>query len=139
MICRDADWLRAIVTHPKVWPWVSEDGYEPSKYEPQFSTSVYLKTSEAGFLSFKPVTRCCCEVHICMLPKVRDALEQARRALAWMAERGIKRFMAKIPSVNKHAIRLARQCGFIECGRLHSVCARGGKMVDLIVMEASHA
>lgn len=85
------------------------------------------------------MTWTCCEVHICMLPKVADAELQAVAALKFMGMRGVQKFVAQIPTVSRHAVRFARRVGFVECGRIRGACTKGGKMVDLLVMEAPSA
>jgi putative hemolysin len=134
----DVGYICSIAKHPRVWPWISEDPDSPDHYMPETDRTVYLKV-EGGYLSFKPFTRACWEVHICMLPKAKDVREKVLACLEWMARRGVSRFMVKIPVINRHAIRLAKSVGFSECGTVEKCVLRRGKMIDMVLMRYQYA
>ena len=130
----DASYIKAIATHPRVWPWISEDEDRPEDYEPDMRRTAYVRVP-GGYLSFRPFTRSCWEVHICMLPKTRDVKEKTKAALDMMRAHGIASFLAKIPAPNRHALKLAESLGFVECGRVPKCVHRGGEMVDFVLMR----
>lgn len=127
------EYIRAIATHPRVWPWISEEEDDPSKFVPDFARTIYLRV-DGGYLGFRPFTRSCWEIHISLLPKTAQAAEKALAAIGWMRAYGVPQLLAKIPAPNRHAIRLAKAVGFRECGRV-SACVHRGAMHDMVLME----
>lgn len=130
----DVGYISSIAKHPRVWPWISEDQDSPDHYMPETDRTVYLKV-EGGYLSFRPFTRACWEVHICMLPKSKDVKEKVLACLEWMARRGVSRFLAKIPSENWHVVALAKSCGFNNVGVIRESWLRNGRLIDTVLME----
>lgn len=126
----DAAWIRAVATHPDVWPWIS-DGAPSHTYRPDIEGAIYLRTGP-GFMSFKPWTKGWWDVHIAMPRKSPTALHVALSGLEWMANNaGARGFVARMAARNRAVLALARECGFRECGRIPG-CIRGN---DMILME----
>lgn len=125
----DKAWIKSIVTHPEIWPWLS-DGGSPANYEPNMG-AVYLRAGP-GFLAFRCWTPGWWDVHIAMPRKSPAAAEFVPSALDWMRrEMGARGFVARMSAENRAVLRLARAVGFSECGRVRG-CIRGH---DMVLME----
>ena len=126
--------VRAVVTDPKVWPWVSEDGFHPDDYTPD-PNGVYLKAGN-GFMSFKPWTRGWWDVHIAMPRKSGRPDAEVLDCLRWMRENaGAVGFVARIPGENIAAYKLATRVGFMLAGRIRGCVTRGGVEMDMYILE----
>lgn len=127
----DAAKMRAVLGHPGVLPWVAPDGWSPEEFDAGDSVCVDLGRGFASFAKWSPDYWVC---HIAMLPKSPPVAADAMKALAWMeAEHGAKGFVANIPAINFAARRLARICGFDECGRVPSAVPIGRTRSDVVI------
>lgn len=140
----DRELIRHIITHPKVWKWMAEDGVSSDSWEPVIDPRVwYVVAAEnkdlIGLFVFSPRTSVEYEVHLAVMPLAwHRATETAQRVIAWAWEHiGCERIVAWIPVDNKHALRLARKSGFTEFGLDHGAYRRGGKLLDIRFMGIS--
>ncbi len=125
----DAQFIKSVITDPEVWPWVS-DGGSPANYEPNMG-EIYLRVG-AGVMLFRPWAGAWWDVHIAMPRKCAAAVGFVGAAFQWMREQmGARGFVARMSSVNRAVLRLARAVGFKECGRVRG-CMRGH---DMVLME----
>lgn len=127
-VTTDAEWIRSIITHPQVWPWVAPRGTDPATYEP--GPGVYTRC-ERGLMYFAPWTTQWWDVHIAMLPKSPPAGDFVRASLEHMRQNGARGFIARIPAYNAQVLRLAKREGFTLCGSV-SRCFNGS---DLLILE----
>lgn len=131
----DVAFIRSVITHPRVWPWVSEDGQRPEDYQPLISPLVhYLRLGDAGVVSFYARGAVMFEGHVAMLPKVRSD-EFVRAAIAWMWENTpAQKLICKIPAPNRHAIWYAMRAGFRVEGRITNAFLKNSALHDLVVL-----
>lgn len=134
----DVEFLRSIFTHPRVWPWVSEDGQRPQDYQPLIHPAVhYLRNGDAGVISFRPLNSVLYECHVAMLPGVRsDAFAQAAASWMW-AHTPAQKLIVNVPSCNRAAVAYARRAGFTQEGRITRAFLRNGQLHDIVVMGRS--
>lgn len=74
------------------------------------------------------------EVHIAMKKGATGVHVFTERALDEMRRRGARKFLAPIGDWNKAALRLARQCGFVEEGRVSGAWTRNGVPHAMVLM-----
>src|SRR5579859_528465 len=122
---KDLELIKTIVTHPYIWPGVSDDfSPEPEKWQPMDpEVWTYLTVSEAGELlglwALVPLSTICWEVHTCLLPKAygSTAIAAAESGVQWVFSRtACKRIVTNVPAYNRLALRFAKACGFTEYG-----------------------
>lgn len=132
----DADWIRSVVTHPRVWPWVSDDDQKAENYRPSLSQSTYyLRYGDYGFFSFKPLTSIALEIHACLLPKAPAVDEAARAAIDWIFENTTAlKLVFTTCETHRHAAELARRVGFEDEGRMKNAILWRGKVRDILIL-----
>lgn len=131
----DVAFLKGIATHPRVWPYITEDGCDAAAYEPVISPMVhYLRYENKGFFQFAMMNRVMYACHVSMLPKV-NADEAAKKAIQWMWENTeAQKLVCYLAPIKRHAIRFAQRAGFVEEGRLRAAFLLHGTLHDLIIL-----
>jgi hypothetical protein len=132
----DREFIRSIVTHPRVWARVASDGLNPDEYEPVIHPRVHYLTDGRGFFSWKPLSTVCYEGHIAHLGS--DAEAFANQACEWMFANGAKKLAILCPSYNWHAKSMALRVGFRCEGLLTSAVEWRGRLHDLTLMGMSY-
>ena len=135
--------VKAIITHPDIWPLASDDGSpDPENFEPADDPRlVYLLASDggrpAGVFVMVPVNAVTWDVHDVMLPGYQGlkAVVAARLALDLaFAETGARKLTAAIPESNQRAIRFALRLGFRMEGVSPKSFLRNGNLEDRIML-----
>ena len=130
-LIRDPARLIEVLKHPGVLPWVAPDGCLVEDFD--FSSRMYLDLGR-GYASFGKWAPDFWDVHVAMLPKSPPVAPLMRSALKGMEDvHGAMGFIANIPAINFPARRLARLCGFDECGRIPGAVVIGGGRVDITI------
>lgn len=139
----DYDLVRRIVTHPQLWPHVSDDasGRAEDYQPPRDRDSWYVLVRDAGELLGMFVFRMrpeYAEVHTCLLPDAwgARALQAAREVIGWLFTTAVDcpRILTAVPTPNRLALRLARKAGLRERGRFYGVYQKNGVAFDEIVL-----
>lgn len=137
--------VRRIVTHPKVYPFLSDDGSPPaSEWEPSQNGGVYYVLVEddgepVGVLMFTPHNSICYEGHTALLPVVwgKGAEIGAMTAL-WMFENTpCRRIIGNAPIFNLRALSYAQRAGMHVFGVNERSYLKGGVLYDQIVLGMS--
>ena len=161
----DAALIRAIVTHPRLWPHVGDD-FTPcaDAWRPEFAPYLlYLLCKdaheplrggrdEAALLS-EPKTPedvlglwlfvirgACWETHACMLPGVwgAQATRCAREMFAWLwRSTPCRRLIASIPAYNRPALAFAARIGMTRFAVNERSYLRDGVLYDQILFGLS--
>ena len=145
---RSEDWelIKKIVTHPRVYPAVSDDFSPPaSEWEPikhQDAWYVIARDGEdvLGLWALFPDSRICWKVHTCLLPKSYG--ERARVAVrgfsAWVwANTPCLRVITDVPDYNRLAMNFALEAGLTEFGVNRKAYMKNGKLHDLVMLGIS--
>lgn len=134
----DVDFLVSIFTHPRIWPWVSEDGQRTEDYRPIIHPRVhYLRLDDRGVIAFRAVGAVMYESHVAMLPGVRSD-DFACACVRWMWDNTeARKLTANIPARNRAAIAYARRAGYTQEGRITGAFLSRGKLHDMIMMGVS--
>ena len=133
----DAAVVKRIITHPKVYPWISDDNSPaPEEFEPTIHPAIlHLLCIEGkeciGLWTFIPHTSACWEVHTYLLPKhgMKRGRQAARMALdvVW-ANSTCRRIFANVPDFNPLALKFALDVGFVEFGYNPASLLKNGKL-----------
>lgn len=133
----DADLVRSIIMHPKLWPWTHADGVDD--FVPDFEAQIIAVCSAdcepAGVLQFEPLEDRVWRGHFAFLPQFwgRIALNLARFGLSWaLVGLDAERIVGDVPADNRRALAFTRRIGFQEIGPLDRTITRRGQTVPFI-------
>lgn len=139
---RSTDWplIRQIMTHPRVWPHISDDySPAPADFQPNPDPGLcYVVVEDGpvtlGLFLLEPHGGVHAEVHTCLLPAgwIRDSREIARQAMAWLWANcpQVERLTTTVPRNNSLALRFAQALGMVEYGVNPKSFQKGGVLVD---------
>ncbi len=143
---RDLETVRTIMTHEKVWPYITDDA-APSveSFVPVDSDYVcYLLCFDGdeilGLWMFVQTNAVLLEVHTCLLPKhgFARSREAAKKAAEWIWENTTcQRIWTQVPKNNRIALNFAKAAGMEECGVQPNSFLKDGKLKDLIQLGVS--
>jgi hypothetical protein len=140
--------VREIITHPKVWRWLSDDSFPPKELycPPDNGAVLYLLVTDTdtgevfGLYITHPITSALWEVDHALLPTAYGppafAIGRAFEAWLW-ANTSAETVLGLTPLDNRLAIRYARRLGMQESGRIPRAICRGGEFHDFIVFTKS--
>ncbi len=143
---RDWDTIKAIVTHPKIYPHISDDGSPASdEWEPIQNESVwYVLVKDDGLVLglwiLIPENYVCWKIHTCLLPVAYG--EKAKIAVAALApwvwqNTGCMRVITDVPAYNRVALRFARAAGLEEYGVNPRSYMKNKNLYDQILLGIS--
>lgn len=136
--CSDCYVITSIVTHPQVYPYVSDDNSPPPEEfklpelgSDFFAVSCFDGGHIVGCFLFIKKTDNRCEIHTCMLPAARGKAVDFGHLVVKMIfnETPFSEIVTFIPMTNQKAKRVAIKCGFVEIGD-HSPMAIGGELIE---------
>jgi RimJ/RimL family protein N-acetyltransferase len=143
---RDWDLIKSIVTHPKVYPHVSDDfSPSPGFWEPIESEQVWYVTVRdgcelLGLWAFIPENHICWKVHTCLLPIAygQRAARAAKEMARWVWENTpCLRLITDVPAYNLLAHRFAERAGMVEFGVNPASYQKNGVLYDQIMLGMS--
>lgn len=139
----DYDLIREIMTHPKMWSWISDDfAGAPDQFQPaRHPELLYVLVRDGeellGMFLLVPHSPIMIEVHTCLLPNAWGlrASSAARDLPKWLAlNTRCKRLITQIPDYNRLAVRFAESAGMEEYGRNLKAYMKNGELRDLVLM-----
>lgn len=139
----DAALIRRCLTHPKIWPHISDDGSPPAeRFEPHIGPPLlYLAAFEGtelgGVWLYHPHNHVTFEVHTCCLPAWWGprALTAARLSLRWMIDyTPCRKVITHVPKGNRLAYRFALRVGMTDEGLNRRSFLRHGVLHDQHVL-----
>lgn len=118
---QDLELVRHLITHPSIWPEVTDDfSGNPEDFVP-FNHPLILhllvkdeQSQLMGMWRFTAHNTVCWEVHTCILPehRGRKAIHAGREALHWIwTNTRCLRLITNVPEHNRKALWFAKQCG----------------------------
>lgn len=139
----DRELIRQIITHPKIYPMVSDDGAPSGEaFQPPKLPFVLVRDGEevlGGFL-LEPQNVATVKIHTCLLPNAWGprAKRAAEEMQQWVwANTGFVRINTDIPEYNRLAIRFARQAGMRQFGLNPKSYRKNGKLYDQLELGLS--
>lgn len=141
--CHDAELIEKTITHPKLYPHVSDDGCpDAGEFHAQLADSMYYMAAHdgdryLGLFLLHPHNLICYEVHTCLLPEAWGALsvECGKAVVQWMFNNTpCQRVITNVPKYNRLALRLARNVGMTEFGVNAKSFLKNGILHDQIML-----
>lgn len=131
-IANDKETIARIAKHPKVRKWICDDF--TIDFE-QDDKSLYLLWEDTACVSAQALNGIMAQVHIMALPEAwGQGVEIALAAKRWFFEKTrLQKLVAFIPDNNKPAIKLARDAGMKQEGRIKEAFSKGFRLRDLII------
>ena len=142
----DAVLIREIMTHPKIWPWITDDGspaaadFEPAIHPSLWYVLAFDGEELMGLWLFAAQSSACFEAHTCLLPGQRGerAGEAAKQVIAWIwANTPCRRIFTNVPRFNRAALYFAVRAGLIRFGVNEQSFLKHGKLYDQILLGLS--
>lgn len=142
----DYDLIRAVLTSPEMYPWISDDGSPAAAdYQPPVSDAIwYILVSDQGQLlglwMLVPRNAIEYEVHTCLLPGhgFRRARQAAREGIAWVwAHTPARRLITGVPAYNRIAYQFALDAGFAPIGVDRKSYLKDGILYDQALLGLS--
>ena len=143
---QDADLVREILTHPKLYRRMSDDGCPaPEEFYPEISENLsYILAIDQGrilgLFLFHPHNAVTFEVHTALLPHAWGpaAVEAARGVVRWFFHNtNCQRIITSVPRSNRLALKLARRAGFKQWGTNSRSFLKNGQLEDLLMLGIS--
>ncbi len=142
----DYQLIRTIVTHPKLYPHLTDD-FSPSAedFRPvEHETYAYLIVRDGdellGLFFFHPHTASIWEVHTCLLPGAWGdrGKEAALLSRQWVWDNlTCIRLITNVPSYNRLALRFAQAAGMEQFGVNPDSFVKGNKVYPLLMLGVS--
>lgn len=142
---QDMALVKKIITHPKLWPYLSDDfSPPPEQFEPaQAEGIIYLLVSEEnrtlGCFLLHSHSAIVWEVHTCLLPEAWGKSEEATKGgTEWVwSNLPCMRLITNVPNNNKLALRLAKRSGMQQFGCNPDSFAKAGKVYSMAMLGIS--
>jgi RimJ/RimL family protein N-acetyltransferase len=143
MLSEDREFIRQTMTHPKIWPYISDDyARKSADFMPAMHGSFRYLTPEhqgkrVGVFFYHPHSTVLWEVHTCVLPEFwgEPATTAARAGLAWMIENTpCRKVITHVPRTNQKARMFALRVGLKDEGVNRASFLKDGDLVDQYLM-----
>lgn len=142
---QDAKMIEMIITHPEVYPYVSDDGSpEPEDFSAEGIVSnqdVYallvLDKCVMGMFMFHRHNAITWEIHTCLLPGHRGkrGLQAARLCAGWMFDNTpCRKIVTHVPAGNEPALKFAINGGMTIEGVNRQSFLKNGVAIDQAVL-----
>lgn len=138
--------VREIMTHPKVYPWIADDGspaveeFQPVEHPAFWYVLAFEEEELLGLWLFSPQNSICWEVHTCLLPGhgFRRAREAAAAMALWIWENTpCRRIVTNVPRFNRTARTFAEAAGMTRCGVNLRSYMKNGELHDQLMLGMS--
>lgn len=139
----DLEFVRTVMTHPKIWDGISDDGSPPpDQFSPADSPAIHYvvahdETGLIGVWAFYPQNSVCFDVHTMMMPRARGrrAVDAAQSVAAWMFEQtACKKITTTVPSCNPQALWFAKKAGMKVIGVNEKSFVKNGEIFDQTIL-----
>ena len=133
----DAAYIKAVITHPAIWQWVSDDDCIEQDYWPVIHEAISYLVPESdgvalGVLMLIKCNAVTVELHTALLPEHRkDIVEVFAKLKEWASDKGYTRIRTWIPAHNRHAYAASKRVGFELVGTEAKAFKKDGHLHDL--------
>jgi len=148
--CSNLALIRAILTHPLVYPHISDDGSpEAEEYQPIDHPAIWYVLARdvapeqediLGVWMFTPQNAVCWEVHTALMPIAYGmrALNAARMLPEWIWENTpCRRIVSTVPTTNRLALYFAVDAGMKIYGVNEASWLKNGRRCDQVCFGLS--
>lgn len=135
----DMSVVREIMLHPKVFPYLHDDGiddFNPDDVE-HIHWMLISDDAPAGVFMVYAHNSICYEMHTAILPRIwgSQAAHAAQLLLAWaFSEVPCQKMITSVPSYNRMALRFAKQGGMTVEGTNRKSYLKNGVLHDQIML-----
>jgi RimJ/RimL family protein N-acetyltransferase len=140
--------IRRIVTHPRIYPWITDDGspgsdeWEPIRDDRVWYLLVKLEGQPAGVFIFLPQNSICYEMHTCLMPLLwgqnHGSVLAGMMAVQWMFENSsAQRIVGNAADYNRLALRYGRKIGLKQFGTNPKSFLHDGTLYDQHLLGVS--
>lgn len=132
----DASLITSVVTHPSIWPHVSDDSVRVDEYHPTIDGLIWLKVFDDNLLGIYMIQRhnfINYEIHTCMLPSAwgKKAKQASKLVLDWIfSNTECMKLITHVPEDNPLALRYAKNAGLMVEGNNRKSIMKNGKLLD---------
>jgi hypothetical protein len=141
----DVELIRSVMTHPRIWPHISDDGSPPAgEFVPVMHSSIFYlevrsKGALLGIFVFNTQSSICWEVHTCMLPHTWGLSRLAtQQGAQWIfSHTKCERIVTTVPVTNRLALRLALETDMRVYGHNPESIRQAGVLQDTILLGIS--
>ena len=136
----DMDLVKQVLTHPEIYPRITEDGAPPrEEYNPPgkaIFVGGFLGDEIIGLMIYHKDTAVVWGCHVQVLPDYRDyAFDFGKQALDWLKEMtNAKKVTAQIPVLYPDVIRFAEKHGFKNEGTNKQSYLKNGQLTDKVYL-----
>ena len=129
--------IKTTVTHPAIWPHVSDDSCKVDDYTPHMNGVLWLEVVEdqsLGVYLVHPHNSVTYEIHTCLLPIAwgSKARQAGKLVLDWMfANTPCQKVITQVPQTNALALRYAKRCGMVVEGNNRQSFLKNGQLLDM--------
>lgn len=137
---RDMDLVGRIVSHPAIWPHITDDTtptFEPIPDNDAIHWMLVDDGAPAGLFMVHAHNLVCYEMHTCLLPRTwgQQAAAAAQMLLKWaFEETDCQKMITAVPAYNRPALRFAKAGGMVQEGINRASIMRNGVLTDQIML-----
>ena len=140
LLIDDPELIRVTMSHPKVWPHISEKHSSiPKEFDGLNHWGVFSDDNYHGFFRLDWVTGLVLEMHTVLLPSARGIVSKISRC---KLEEIVRKWypacnvvITKIPSYNRLAVKYAKDGGMEEMGIIKNGWDGHSGVCDLVMMQ----
>ncbi len=137
----DAELIRAIATHPKVWPTLADDLVsDPAHWKPVLHEGIwYVLAGQQGMFIFFPENSVSWQIHVCLLPEFWGGGARAmKQVFTWLwAQTPCRRITGSVPTWNQSAFLCAVNAGMEPFGVNKNSSLKDGKLHHQVLFGIS--
>ena len=138
----DTDLIRSVITHPRIWPAISDDfsgkseDFQPSTEPSTWYIAVREGETLLGLFILTRQTGVCAELHTCLLPIAWGrSTEIGRQLFDWVWENSVcERIVTNVPEFNRLALRASKRVGMTQFGFNERSFKKSGKLWGQILL-----
>ena len=139
----DKNLIRAILTDPRIWDSIAEDGQEVGMFEVDLNKNMFLAVNHKGacigIYILHVFNGCTLQIHANLLPEYRKdfATESGQKMLDWFRDKSPEKYeklIAYIPVIYPHVYHFTMNRGFKDEGRLISAHRKNGDLHDIHIL-----
>lgn len=145
-LTHDMETVAAIISHPEIYPFCSDDGSPPASEFTALETEAFfhlLVTEDnviMGVFSVQQLNAIMFEIHTSLLPccRGRNARWAAELVIEWLfSNTRCLKLVSWVPNVTAPAARLAASVGMVREGICTASFLKNGQLCDMVLFGLS--
>jgi len=140
----DMQFVKEVMTHPRIWKWISDDGCSVETFDPVDSDKLYWLTpvgeSRMGVFFVHPHNTVTYEIHTAILPEYwgNGSDLAAIEVLKWIfSNTPCQKLITHVPQNNPFALRFAKFAGLQIEGINRKSFMKNGQLLDQYLLGIS--